>query len=144
MLKDEAKAILDAKFEKVSDDQDWEEIFSSLYNKFDSVPDELFHECISFVDVRTVIQNYKVKSSRKAPTRKTYSKLEAPIDSATEKAIGIVTGSNNMNGSNYKEYTSWLPTSQVIEEDGKVYIPNWLVNSNNMWGFVNSNDRITR
>ncbi|GAB6989397.1 hypothetical protein [Paenibacillus pini] len=145
MMKFEVKAALDAKFERVvGDDEEWTEIFSYLYKKFDLMPEEAFSQCSNFTNIRSAIHEYKIKSSRKNSSKKTYCKLEAPIDEVTEKAYGIITGSNNLSGTNYKEYVSWIPTSQVIEEDSKVYVPNWLISNNNMWGFVNKNDKITR
>jgi len=132
---------------RIEEDTEATQEYQKLLEKCDIIPDTTF-EIWENQGSNTLhnVNGYKipkVKStkSRKA-TQKVYYALGAPVDKRTEKAIGIVTGSNNLHGTAYAEYLTWIPCSQIIEHDGKIYIPAWIVSENNIWDFINKKDSI--
>lgn len=69
----------------------------------------------------------------KAPRKKTKKSNNAPMveihpDTSTEKAYGIVDGTNGcVTKQNMKVYYKWVAKSVCKVEDGKIYAPIWAV-----------------
>ena len=69
----------------------------------------------------------------KAPRKKTKKRNNAPMveihpDTSTEKAYGIVDGTNGcVTKQNMKVYYKWVAKSVCKVEDGKIYAPIWAV-----------------
>lgn len=105
-----------------------------------------FKQDLSFNEIRIFLDMNSPKITKKTikKTKETYYKFVGTYDRVTEKAFGIVTGTNGQNGSNYREFIEWVPFSQVMEENNNTYIPTWLVRKNNLWDFINKNETITK
>jgi len=123
-----------------------EEELPELLNKFDQMTDNDFSECTSKGDVYHKVNCWsKPKTKRKpstTPKNQIYYKLDIPIQEATEKAIGIVTGSNNLHGSNYREFIEWIPQSQCKTIEKDIYIPTWIISKNGLWDFVDKESKV--
>ena len=120
--------------------------YQRLLEKCDIIPNETF-EIWENQGNNTLhsVNGYKIPKKSTKPrktTQKVYYALGAPIDRITEKAVGIVTESNNLHGTAYKEYLTWIPNSQIIKQDNKIYISAWIVSENNIWDFINKKDSI--
>jgi len=142
MNKAQAIEILNAKLERT----DFDEWVVELIQKFETLPEESYASCQDFYDLRVTIQTYRKPSARKTLTKRktTYLELGVPISTATEKAIGFVTGTNNKHGSNYREFVQWVAKSQIIEQDDKTFIPAWIVSNEMIWHCVDKNSTITQ
>ena len=132
---------------QLEEDTEATEEYQRLLEKCDIIPNEIFEQWENTgANILHNVNGYKiskVKSTKpRKATQKVYYALGAAVDKLTEKAIGIITGSNNLHGTAYAEYLTWIPCSQIIEQDGKIYIPAWIVSENNIWDFINKKDSI--
>lgn len=121
------------------------EELSYLLNKYEQMTDNDFLECKTPGDVYHIIQAWtKPKKKRQyvKPEKQTYYRLDEPIQEATEKAYGIVTGSNNLHGSRLQVYIEWIPISQIKEIENNIYIPAWLISKNSLWNFIDKDSKI--
>jgi hypothetical protein len=48
------------------------------------------------------------------------------IQEVTDKAYGIVVGSNNLHGNSFKLFIEWIPESQTIKQGRDIYVAAWL------------------
>jgi hypothetical protein len=121
--------------------------FLHMMDKFNKIPFELISNETKGLKILRIVDEWKApKVARKInpDSKKAYFKLDEVIDYSTEKAIGIVTGSNNLHGNAYREYVEWIPTSQILDINGKVYLPAWLISKKGFWKYVDKEDKITQ
>jgi hypothetical protein len=150
MKKQEAFKILNDRLVKDIERENDEmvELIQKYLTKLNEFTDEQFEsqfkQNLTFNEIRTFLEMNTPKTNRKPAkrTKQTYYKL-MQIDKVTEKAYGIVTGTNGQNGSNYREYYEYVPFSQVIEKEKEIYVPSWIVVKNSLWNFINKNESIT-
>jgi len=130
---------------KFIDRHNIEEELPELLAKFEQMTDNDFVECTASNQVYHKINGWsKPRVKRKhstTPKTQTYYKL-IQIDRVTEKAYGVVIGSNNMHGSNYKEFIEWIPASQIKEIDKNIYIPTWIIAKSNLWNSIDKESKI--
>lgn len=113
-----------------------------LLGKYNQMGEAEFDDCVSGGSVYHKINDWIPK--RKLATRKPKNQAyyAAEIDTVTEKAVGFVTGCNNLHGNNYREYITWVAQSICVDYDGKTYIPAWIVSKDGLWNSVDKNDKI--
>lgn len=115
-----------------------------LLEKYNQMTDNDFSECQTPGDVYHTLEAWtkpRKKRQHVKSEKQTYYKLDEPIQEVTEKAYGIVTGSNNLHGSRLQLYIEWIPISQIKEIDNNIYIPAWLISKNNLWDFIDKDSK---
>ena len=124
-----------------------EEELPELLKKFDQMTEEDFSECNTPGQTYHKIVGWskpraKRKSSRK-PENQVYYKLRTgDIQEVTDKAYGIVTGTNNLHGKNYRTFITWIPQSQTKKIEKDIYIPAWIVSTSGLWDFIDKESKI--
>jgi hypothetical protein len=116
--------------------------------KFDLIPDnDLFNYQQKNSSIYHFVNDYGFKRnvSSNKNSKKVYYKLTENPDCRTEKAIGVITGDNgSMINHDLRYYIEWIPISQIIEENGKIYIPYWIIRKNAFGKYIDKTDRIDR
>jgi hypothetical protein len=135
------------KLKSFIDRHNCEEELPELLEKFEQMTENDFLECTASNQVYHVIVGWsKPKTKRKpstTPKIQVYYKLNTPIQEATEKAIGIVTGQNNLHGKNYRTFIEWIPLSKIKQIEKDIFIPAWIISKNGLWYFVDKESKIT-
>lgn len=152
MKKDQILEILRKRLitEIENDDEEWIEELNDLIEKIEGAPiqhiEETYAEEINLNEIRLYVglNRHKPKRKRKKSSTTTYYKFIGTFDEVTEKAFGIITGTNEMHGVAYRVYYEWIPFSQVVKENDKTYIPAWLINTKGIQKMIDWDDKMVK
>jgi len=122
-----------------------EDELPELLVKFEQMTDNDFSECIASNQVYHAIVGWsKPRAKRKPSTSKiqAYYKL-LQIDSATEKAIGVITGTNGcVSRGARSEFIQWIPLSQTKTIDNQTFVPAWIISKNDLWDYIDKESKV--